>query len=1470
MSPTADETAELPFSDATRMWFTESFAGPTPVQTDGWQEIASGHHALLLAPTGSGKTLAAFLWALDRCFTAKERVSGVRVLYISPLKALAHDIERNLRAPLAGITNARARLGEEALAPRVAVRTGDTPQSERRAFQRDPAEILVTTPESLYLMLGSEVRSAFRTLETVIVDEVHALVPTKRGAHLMLSLERLAALAESDPQRIGLSATARPLATVAGFLGGERPVAVVDTSAKPALDLRIALPIPDLSRPPQPQPQEPRSGQVIGTSPFAPRAGVWPVLETWIFEEIIAHRTTIVFVNSRGLCERLSQRLNDLFDERQETDEDGERKAAEFVRAHHGSLSHTRRKDTEEALKTGALRGIVATSSLELGVDMAAVDHVILVESPGTVASGLQRIGRAGHGVGQTSRGAIVPKHRGDLLESIVIARRMREGEIEELSLPERPLDVLAQHIVAMCSVEPLTVGALEELVKRSVSFRDLSRELLTNTLDLLAGSYSAAEFAELRPRIVWDRRTDELRGRRGSKMLALVNGGTIPDRGLFPVHLGPEGPRVGELDEEMVHESRAGHVIALGASSWRVLEISRDRVIVEPAPGEPGRLPFWRGDGPGRPVALGRALGAFVREIGDMSQDDARAALKDAWHLDDRGVDNVLGYLREQREVTGRLPHDRALVIERFRDELGDLRICILSPFGARVHAPWALGIEAALQAAGGDEVQALWNDDGIIVRFPDGPEEPVTEELLPDPDEIEELVVERLADSSLFAGAFRENAARSLVLPRQRPGKRTPLWVQRLRSKNLLEVAQRHPAFPVLLETYRTCLRDIFDVPAVISVLRDVRSHAIDVTDVDTKRPSPFARSLSFDFTAAHFYGGDVPAAERRAQSLALDRDMLRELLGNDDLRDLLDADSIAAVEFELQRLDGDRGPRDADGLHDLLRELGDLEDDELAARGIATDWLGALIRDGRALSVRIAGSPRHIAVEDAASYRDALGVALPPGVIDAFLAPSARPLRSLVLRYARTHGPFPAADVAVRFGLAPGVVEEALMNLTTEGSILKGAFRPGGAEIEWCHDEVLKRIRRRALARLRSEIEPVDGEAYGRFLHDWHDLGGARGRGAGDALFEAVCQLEGVSVSLAELEGAFLPARLPDYDRRALDMLMSGGAVVWIADGPVGKTDARVRLYRREQVPLLRTCPSEVEQESSAAGRLLDHLRARGASFFSEITSALRDRHTMAEIEEGLWELVWRGLITNDTLDPLRRRGHTARRTRRVMPPSGRWSLVSQMHFGEQAATAKAHAVALNLLERWGVVGRACVQAEELPGGFAGIYGVLREMEDAGRARRGWFVDGLEGAQFSLPGAVDRLRAARHVGDEPRASCLAANDPANPWGTIFPWPENDGARPRRAVGCRVVLVDGACAVFVTKGGKRVTTYPAMQRPEAARIACEALLHSFREGGRRRARIDTIDGEPATTSPLAETFLAAGFESDWQSLIV
>jgi ATP-dependent Lhr-like helicase len=1466
------------FQPATRRWFAQTFGAPTAVQRAGWPPITAGAHALLLAPTGSGKTLAAFLACLDRLGAAPAgRPAGVRVVYVSPLKALAYDVERNLNTPLQGIARVAHELGLPFNQPRVAVRTGDTPPAARREMLRRPAEILITTPESLYLMLGSAARETLRLCDTVIVDEIHALAPTKRGAHLSLSLERLSALCARDPQRIGLSATQRPLDEVGRFLGGDRPVALVDSAEPPRLDLAIEVPVDDM--------EAVRAATARAhndTDRDGAAQGIWAAIHPRLLELVRAHRSTIIFTNSRRLCERLAQSLNDL-------DAATNADSGPLVLAHHGSVARAQREEIELLLKTGALRGLVATSSLELGIDMSAVDLVIQIESPGTAARGLQRIGRAGHQVGARSTGRIFPKHRGDLLEATVVAQRMAAGAVEPIRVPRNTLDVLAQQIVAMVSMDAWPLAALESLVRRAHGFSALSRDGLTAVLDMLAGRYPSDAFADLRPRIVWDRQTDILIGRRDAQIVSLVNGGTIPDRGLYGVHLGEGGPRIGELDEEMVHESRVGEIFLLGASSWRIDEITRDRVIVQPAPGQPGKMPFWRGEGPGRPLEIGRALGEMTRRLGEMDQAAATAWLTTEHPLEARAAGNLWRYVRAQQEATGTLPTDRAITVERFRDELGDWRVCLLSPFGARVHAPWALALQARLAASAGFEVQTLWSDDGIALRFANADDPPPAAAFVPEPEEVQDLLLAELSRSTLFATHFRENAARALLLPRRRPNQRTPLWTQRLKAQNLMAAALRHADFPIVLETYRECLNDVFDVPALVALLSAVRRREVQVVESETTSASPFARSLAFAYVAAYMYEGDAPLAERKAQALTLDRNLLRDLLGQEELAELLEPAVIDALGAELQALAPERRAHHAEAAHDLLRRLGDLSAAELAARATEDPqpWLAVLESSGRALRVTVAGEARFIAAEDAGRYREGLGVALPADTPAAFAATVPDALPGLVARFARTHGPFATDDVAVRFGISAASAASIVRAQAASGQLAQGPFRVDRPAACWCDAEVLRALRRRTLTHLRSQVAPVGGEGLARFLPRWHQLSSSPPSGPA-RLRQAVQQLEGLFLPFADLENAILPARIDGFTGAALDELGALGEVVWIGRGGSSSSDTRVALFRRERVRALHNAPALPDDAPALEQAIWTQLNAQGASFFAQLQQACAGV-TSDEILAALWQLVWAGLVTNDTFQPLRaiaaaRRSKSARPAARltVAQAAGRWSTVAALMQPPLPDTQRAHARALALLERYGVVSREAAIAEATPGGFAPLAQVMRAMEEAGKIRRGFFVEGLTGAQFALPGAVERLRDARDSDADDHATLtLAAVDPANPYGALLPWPTivgagvgggaddgEDAAPPRRAPGARVVLVGGALVFFIDRSGRHLRV---LSDDDAAVAAGVSGLRQAADRRRpRQLRVDTINSTPALRSPFVPTLRAAGFRLEPGAIVL
>ncbi|CAJ64353.1 MULTISPECIES: ATP-dependent helicase [Frankia] len=1568
-SPTDQPDPLAPFSAPTRSWFGAAFAAPTPAQHGAWEAIRGGGNALVVAPTGSGKTLAAFLWSLDtlaRSQPPPEPTRRCRVLYISPLKALGIDVERNLRAPLAGIRGAAQRLGLPQPDITVGVRSGDTPAAQRRGFGTRPPDILITTPESLFLMLTSAAREALRGVGTVIVDEVHAVAGTKRGAHLALSLERLDALLDRPAQRIGLSATVRPVEEVARFLGGAAPVEVVRPPAAKTLEIEVVVPVEDMTRLGEPLVDAPADGSAAAAPP---RASIWPAVEERVLDLVLAHSSTIVFANSRRLAERLCARLNELYADRlveaaaaadgpesspaaASSDGAGAPPARlapaammgaagqgggtaagwpEVARAHHGSVSREQRLLIEEDLKAGRLPAVVATSSLELGIDMGAVDLVVQIGSPPSVAAGMQRVGRAGHQVDATSLGVVLPQHRGDLLESAVVAERMRAGAIEEVHAPRNPLDVLAQQIVAMTAMDDWSVADLGVLVRRAASFASLPGSVLEAVLDMLAGRYPSDAFAELRPRITWDRATGILHGRPGAQRLAVTSGGTIPDRGMFGVFLiGEKASRVGELDEEMVYESRVGDVVLLGSSSWRIEEITADRVLVTPAPGRPGRLPFWHGDAPGRPAELGRALGAFLREVGRLPAPAAAERMRAAG-LDDWAAANLLRYLDEQRAAVGHLGDDRTIVVERFRDEIGDWRLAVHSPFGAPVNAPWALALGARLRERYGTEVQIMHTDDGIVARIPDAAEVPGADLALFEPDEIDAIVRAEIGGSALFASRFRECAGRALLLPRRTPGRRTPLWQQRQRSAQLLTVAATFSDFPIVLETMRECLQDVFDTPALVGLMREVAARSLRVVEVETASPSPFASSLLFGYVAAFLYDGDAPLAERRAQVLSLDSSLLAELLGEADLRELIDPAALAQVTAELTRLAPERRARDAEGVADLLRIVGDLTTAEALARGATPAWLAELEHDRRILRVRIAGEERWVPVEDAGRLRDALGVPLPVGVPEAFTQPVRDPLGDLISRYARTHGPFDAEEPARRLGLGTAVVVGVLETMAAEGRLVRGELHPERTGLQWCDGGVLRALRRRSLAALRREVEAVPTRALGAFLPAWQEVTSGRGRGV-DGVLRAVEQLQGALIPASAWEQLVLPARVTDYSPAMLDELCSAGEVHWAGAGGLPGGDGWLTLVTADAAALLLPAADLDAAAGQPHAAILDALADGAALFFralSDRVGALDDTALTA----ALWDLVWAGLITNDTLAPLRvalgatggtaagaarrrpprpRQSRYGRPTlpRRTGPPTaaGRWSLLPER---DEDPTRRGHALAEALLDRHGIVTRGAVTSERPPGGFAAVYRVLSAFEDAGRARRGYFVESLGAAQFAVPGAVDRLRAiaaaqrdaaqvpswappaigsapgtsaengglwARadprrpgsatgRAGGGPAAVVLAATDPANPFGAALPWPERPGPgadtaaghRPGRKAGALVVLVDGELVLYVERGGRSLLSWTADERLTGT--AVEALARAVVDGSLGRLTVEKADGEPIAASGLGAALERAGF---------
>lgn len=1473
-------------------WFRGAFDGPTLAQQLAWQPISEGKNTLLLAPTGSGKTLAAFLVALNRLLFTLERpaVPSTSVLYVSPLKALGVDVERNLKAPLAGVCAAAQRDGHAFRVPTVGVRTGDTSPKERQALVKNPPDILITTPESLFLMLTSSARETFPSLQTIIIDEIHALVPSKRGAHLMMSVERLEDL-RSVPtplQRIGLSATQRSLDEVSMFLGGRartqadvyrtRPVVIVDAGRTKTVDLTVDVPVEDMVSGLKPSfiDTDAKPDAITSSPSFTPHT-TWEAIHPRLVELIREHRSTLLFVNSRRLAERLSAAINELAGE-------------ELSLTHHGSLSKERRLVVEDLLKRGKLRALVATSSLELGIDMGAIDLVILIEAPHSVASAMQRIGRAGHNVGETSKAVIFPKHRGDLLPSATMVAQVKQGLVETTVYPRNPLDVLAQHIVSVLVVGFQHAEEVYDWVRRAAPFAELPRSSFDGVLDMLSGRYPSERFRELRPRINWDRVSGRLEARRGARLLVVSNGSMIVDRGLYGVFLAGSQPpmRVGELDEEMVFECRVGDVFVLGVSSWRIEDIESDRVLVTPAPGEPGRMPFWRGDKPGRPLELGRAIGALTRSVAEGKQRGITEELQGTHGLNANAAQNLLAYVASQREAA-EVPTDRTIVVESFLDEIGDWRVVVLSPFGGAVHAPWSIIVGERLQQELGMTVDSMWADDGMVFRLPELEDEPDSSWFVPPASEAHERLTRALGGTALFAAHFRENAARSLLLPRRRPGQRLPLWVQRRRAADLLSLASEYPDFPVVLETYRECLRDKFDLRGLEEVLSDIERGSVQVARVRSKSASPFASTLMFSYVAQFIYATDAPLAERRAQALSLDMDQLRQLLGAIQVRGLFDPAIVSKLEAELQLRERAWQPRDKDDLLDVFRRLGDLSEAELAERFPERErwlgWLAALSAEHAVTRLRMWGELRYLATEDAARYRDALGIVLPLGLPEQFLGSVKNPLDDLVLRYAKTHGPFAAADVARRFRISDAAVGDVLERFEHAGLVVRGEFLAEGQGLEFVHPDVLRRLRRWSLAELRQQMEPLDAAGFARFSLTWHGVGG-RQRGL-DALLNILEQLQGNFLGYQVWIKEVLPSRIPDFSEADLDELCSAGEVVWRASGSL--SDPRVAFYLTDAIPVF-SAPGE-QVGGPVAERIREMLAGAGL-FFPELVQ--RVGGFPGEVFETLWSMIWSGEVSNDSLRPLRsllREGDDKRRRARpsTMDASrrfrsrrkdagfrgrpgteGRFTLppfsASQLPTTEQM-TARTRA----LVRQWGVVTREAVAAAKVSGGFSAVYPILRSMDETGEVQRGYWIEGLGGTQFVPRGVVSQIRAHRELPRDEHWAVLAATDPANVYGVCFSWPpgsEDATSRPARSVGASVVLERGRPLAWFTRGLRQIYLFTAPDdcRSERTLRRLAEVLRDHADAQHLTVTVELINGvSPSSwlsacdgSSPEAESWAA------------
>lgn len=1435
-------------------WFHETLGTPTPAQVQGWPAIAAGQNTLILAPTGSGKTLAAFLACLDQLWRQERMPWGVQLLYVSPLKALNNDIHRNLQVPLEGVRG-HARAMNFALPEiRTAVRTGDTPSRERVSFLRHPPQVLITTPESLHLLLTSQGRDALRSVRWCIVDEIHALCPNKRGVFLALLLERLEELTPRSFVRIGLSATQRPLDEVARFLGGQRPsadgrswqprpVTIIDAGLRKNLDLQVLSPVEQFGP--------------------LPERSVWPSIDRLLLDLIRQHRSTIIFANNRRTVERITTQLNDLVAEQQA---DGQ--AEPIARAHHGSIALEVRQQTEAALKEGRLPAVVATASLELGIDMGSVDLVCQVESPGNIARALQRVGRAGHLVGQTSKGRLIPKTLPDLLEQAVLAREMAAGRVEAVRTPTNCLDVLAQQVVAMVAVDDWKPGELYAVVRRAYPFRELSPELFENVLEMVSGRYPSEAFRDLRARVVWDRVHDTLRPLPGTKHLALVNGGTIPDTGQFAAVLAGQETRIGELDEEFVYERRIGDVFVLGTSAWRIEDIGDDRVLVSPAEGLPAMTPFWRGESSGRSRDLGLAVGRFLRELkGRLGSGDVLPWLERECHLTPDAARNVLYFVRRQIEQSGCLPDDRTILIEGFRDPLGDWYIAVLTPFGSRFHLALRLAVEARLRQRFGYPPQSLHEDDGLLIRVADMDEAPL--DLLDGitPENVEDLVVGELDDSPLFAIRFRQNAARALLMPRSRPDRRAPLWLQRLKGRSLLQLARQHPSFPVFLETYRECLHDHLDVDHLKEVLAEVAAGRIKVVRRRAEAPSPFASSLVFSFNAAFQYETDRvdPSGQEASR---LDLAALDQLLRPDRCEHLLDPRAIQTVERRLRGLH--RLPRSPEEAAEWLRQLGDVAPDELEPA--VAELLEALRGQGRVRRVRLEGvepAERWILEEEADLYAAAFGTCTTG-------ANREKAVRTILWRFLGTHALVSLSDVLTRYPVERRLAEALLEHWVREGSAVAVMQDEAGAA-RFAHPQNLRLIHRGSLALHRSEILSCPPRRFAQFVLKWQHLEPASRREGPDGLAEVLAQLEGQWLPAELWEQAVLPARLREYQRRWLEDLFQGGGWLWIGKSNDASGLAELSFVQRESlVHFPSPRPDAVHDLDSQTQTVYDHLRQQGASFVVELAQATG--LSPQQVRKALWTLVRASLATNDRFEVVRRgegrgvegesEGPTGLRTRRRragLHSEGRWSLI---HYGMPETEQRAIEEARRLLDRYGVITRELAELAGCAISWRILYEVLSRMEWAGQVRRGYFVEGWSGAQFAWPEAAQQL-SANWTRTGPETSCILIHsmDPANVFGLIEALPSPVARRP----GNWLVVRGGQVVLGVEAHGRRLL--PAHDASgddlaEAARCLRGLLRIGDTIQPRGKVTVEIWDGQPVTSSPGRSILEAAGFVRDYQAM--
>ncbi|HTU91194.1 MAG TPA: DEAD/DEAH box helicase [Gemmataceae bacterium] len=1436
-------------------WFRSALGEPTAAQRLGWPAIAAGQHTLILAPTGSGKTLAAFLACLDALWRQAKLPRGVRVLYISPLKALNKDIHRNLQIPLEGVARTANDMGMSLPALEAAVRTGDTPAAERQRLIRRPPHILITTPESLHLLLTSRARETLRGITHCIVDEIHALCTNKRGVFLALLLERLQALQRSSFVRIGLSATQRPLEEVARYLGGSevdaegnwrpRPVTIVDAGLRKDLDLRVVSPVEQFGP--------------------LPEKSIWPSIYRLLGDEIRQHRSTIVFANNRRAVERITSCIND---------ED------EIARAHHGSVALEVRQQIETALKEGRLPAVVATASLELGIDMGAVDLVCQVESPGNVARALQRVGRAGHLVGQKSKGRLIPKMPSDLLEQAVLAREMATGRVEEIRVPINCLDVLAQQLVACAAMDDWNITDLFALVRRAYPYRDLSPHAFETTLEMIAGRYrldpapsgGTKGIAALHPRVSWDRVHNRLLALPGSRQMALVNGGTIPDTGQYAAYTN-NGARIGELDEEFIYERRVGDTFLLGTNAWRVESIEADRVIVTPAEGAPAIVPFWRGENTGRSYDLGCAIGGFLRELSErLDQPACLDWLERDFFLDRNAARNVRYHVERQLRSAGCLPTDRTLLIEASRDQLGDWQVILLSPFGQRMHLSLRLALEARLRQRLGYQPQCLHHNDGILIRLTDT-DEPILDLFAGlTPESVEGLILDELADSALFALRFRQNAARSLLLPRMQPGRRAPLWLQRLRGRDLLQVASRHPDFPIVAETFRECLHDHLDVPRLRQLLADIGAGRVEIVTRRAETPSPFAAGLVFSFTAAFMYQYDGVETDSE-RSRVLDRQLLEQLVSPQNQGHLLDPRAVHQVERRLRGVG--QPPRSATEMAEWLRRLGDLTPEEL--EGPMAAFLEQLQREGRACRLELARGLRWVSVEDAEQYRQAF--ALDGNGVEAGQRQAAG--SAILHRFLTIHALVGLADVLARYPFEPAWAQRQLEEWSRAGRIVV-VSAPQGESVVFSDPANLEQVQRGSLGILRREVVTCSPPQFADFLLRWQGVHPDTRHGGREGLADILERLQGLPLDADVWEQTVLPARVPEYQPRWLDEWIAGGEGSWVCQGTAGEDGelGRIAFFSRA---MLRQLPLPASSETTAlnedANRVFDHLHSRGASFLTDVAADLGMPPSVAR--GALDMLARRCLVTNDRYDLIRLggerpadAGRSLSRVRRASQrPEGRWAIVPWSR-----PEPEAHAVtqASLLLQRYGIVARELALLDPWLLPWRVLYEVLSRMELAGQVRRGYFVEGLSGAQFALPEAAQQLQEL-HVPSTATAAALLLHsmDPANLYGSGAPFdiPLLDGGtRPLlRRPGNWLVLRAGRPVLLIEQHGKRLTALASASRDDVSTAVARlpGILDNRRgSAARHKLTVEEWNGQPVTSSEGRELLEAAGFVRDYQAM--